>query len=358
MSAAPLTLRVDSTASEPLGAAAARGLGSSKATSADSHFGEGTFTAQIALTLYDGTGTIRDLSDAPSSITGATLTGDATAVIQVQGLEGSSSTVTVTVRQDGTYAAVEHINGATITYDSRNGAPSGSVEQGLANLAGTIAGLAGAGGSDTGLASAAPTALSSLVAPGGTTTVDGDDLDGTTFTVQRTADGVETASVTSTGGGYDADAVSPAAFDATDAFGDTVSVKGGAQGAIAISLTDELGNTFGFNDGADGAQASLTAAVTVGGYSQTAKAEIVAQDEVTLTTGSIARDCDGGGRDVRKRRRDGERRAPGRRRVDHGNRPDHAVAAHDRIGGRRDQSDCCRHARRARRCAGLGRQRG
>jgi hypothetical protein len=333
-------------------------LGSSKATSADSHFGEGTFTAQIALTLYDGTGTIRDLSDAPSSITGATLTGDATAVIQVQGLEGSSSTVTVTVRQDGTYAAVEHINGATITYDSRNGAPSGSVEQGLANLAGTIAGLAGAGGSDTGLASAAPTALSSLVAPGGTTTVDGDDLDGTTFTVQRTADGVETASVTSTGGGYDADAVSPAAFDATDAFGDTVSVKGGAQGAIAISLTDELGNTFGFNDGADGAQASLTAAVTVGGYSQTAKAEIVAQDEVTLTTGSIARDCDGGGRDVRKRRRDGERRAPGRRRVDHGNRPDHAVAAHDRIGGRRDQSDCCRHARRARRCAGLGRQRG
>jgi hypothetical protein len=265
----------------------------------------------------------------------------------VQGLEGNDSTVIVTVREDGTYLAVEHINGATISYDSRNGAPSGSVEQGLANLAGKIAGLAGAAGSDAALASAAPTALTSLVAPGvstaglevavtdgkgvsryvggaggeiyayrtggdvaletvtidsgvtadsvrlvdgsGTTTVDGNDLDGTTFTLQRSAAGVETASVTSTGGAYNADAVTPVAFAAIDAFGDTVSVKGGAQGALAISLTDEFGDTFGFSGGVDGSQASLTAAVTVGGYSQTVKAEVVAQDEATLTTGSIAR---------------------------------------------------------------------
>jgi len=338
---------LDSTASEPLGAAVARGLGSSKTTSADSPLGQGTFTAQVALTLYDGSGAIRALSDVPSPITGAALTGDATAVIQVQGLEGCSSTVTVTLRQDGTYAAVEHINGATITYDSRNSAPTSSVEQGLANLAGKIAGLAGAAGSDTGLASAAPTALSSLVAPGqsteglevtvtdakgvsryvggaggeiyayrsggdvaletvtiddgvttdsvrlvdnsGTTTIDGDDLDGTTFALERTADGTETASVTSTGGAYDADAVTPAAFSATDAFGDTVDVKGAAQGALAIAITDEFGNTFTFNNGTDGLQAGLTAAVTVGGYSGTAKANVVAQDEATLKTGSIAR---------------------------------------------------------------------
>lgn len=128
-----------------------------------------------------------------------------------------------------------------------------------------------------------------LVDGSGTTTVDGNDLDGTTFTLQRSAAGVETASVTSTGGAYNADAVTPAAFAAIDAFGDTVSVKGGAQGALAISLTDEFGDTFGFSGGVDGSQASLTAAVTVGGYSQTVKAEVVAQDEATLTTGSIAR---------------------------------------------------------------------
>ena len=103
MSSSPLALhlRTDASAAQPLGAAAARGgnglTSSTSASAASPVAGQGTFTAQVAVTLYDAHGDVRQLADAPASITGATLTGDETAVIDVQGVAGDGSDLTVTL---------------------------------------------------------------------------------------------------------------------------------------------------------------------------------------------------------------------------------------------------------------------
>jgi hypothetical protein len=121
----------------------------------------------------------------------------------------------------------------------------------------------------------------------GTTTIDGSAIDGTVFQLTRSSDGVETAEISSDDGDFN-DSSAPANLSASDAFGDTVSVVGHRDGAPTITMTDPFGDTFTYatNDGNDG---TLTAGITVGGASGTAKADVVAQETATLTTGSIAR---------------------------------------------------------------------
>jgi len=342
-SSSPVTLHLHATATQPLASAAARGLDAKSPAGDGSATPQGTFTAQIAVTLYDGNGAPRSLTEGPAPITGAKLTGDDVAILEVQGLNGSNSDLTVTLRADDTYLAVEHRDGQTITYDSRNG-PASLAQVPLATLAGQVVGLAGAAGSDTKLASAAPAALSQLVAPGGsiegltvtvtdakgvsryvggadgvvsalrtggdvalesvtvddgvttdsvrlldgsgTTTVDGAALNGTVFTFSRDAQGEEIARVTSDGGAL-SDAT-PAAASAVDAFGDTLTIGTGAQGAVNIAVRDGFGNSFTFSEGGAGTSASLTAGISVGGSTNIAKADVVADESATLTTGSIA----------------------------------------------------------------------
>ncbi|MDB5042421.1 MAG: hypothetical protein JWN27_3147 [Candidatus Eremiobacteraeota bacterium] len=307
---------------------------------------QGAFSAHLTLSLYDEQGRARTIEDGPASLRGARLARDEAAVIQVQDPGGRD--LTVTVRKDGTFAASSSTPGGTVRYDSRDGAPQDAATKALAARAAGLVSLAASAGTASGLSAAAAgvvasvqpvigqdasaeglvvtvsdaggtsryvggaggtvsasrttadIALEAVTVDGGivtdsvrkndgsgTTTVDGGALAGTRFVVTRAANGVEAFDVTSgNGGGVVSDS---AALAAVDAFGERISILGGAGGVPKIALTDSAGTSVTFDAGQIGSDASLSVSVAVGGLTGTARASLTEDATATTVTGSSIR---------------------------------------------------------------------
>jgi hypothetical protein len=303
---------------------------------------QGSFSAHLTLTLYGADGRTRNVQDGAAVLIGAQLGEGVAAVIEVQDAQGRA--ISVTLRKDGTFVAVEHAGGGTLRYDSRSGGAGSSALQGLADRAARIAGLAASSGTGAALAAGAQGALAAAAGPNGTTenvtvtitdekgisryaggadglvsawrttadvaletvtldhgvqadalrrtdgsgstTVTGGALGGTTFTLTHDRDGTEHLDVTS-GGGQGAGA-GEAAVSAFDAFGERIAISADAQGRASVELTDAAGTAFALNGSLSGATASLSVNVGVGGKSGTHRAELTEDTTATTTTGSDA----------------------------------------------------------------------
>lgn len=302
---------------------------------------QGTFSAHLDLKLYDAAGHVRSVTDGAASLVRAKLAEGDAAVIEVQDDRGE---ITVTVRKDGTYAAVQHGAGGALRYDSRTGAGGNAALSALAGRAEQIASVASSAGTATALANAAPAALDAVAGPGGsttdltvtitdadgvsryagrgdgvafasrttgdvaletasidhgalvdavrradgsgTTTITGGALGGAELTLTRERDGAEHVAVTNGGAGFGAAAAPLAAIDA---FGDRITVRSDAQGRTTVDMVDAAGTAVTLRADQSGAAASLDVAVSVGGASGTERADVTEDATATTTTGSIAR---------------------------------------------------------------------
>jgi hypothetical protein len=310
------------------------------------HASQGAFSAHLTLSLYDEQGRARTIDDGAPSLRGASLAHDQAAVIEVQDPAGGD--LTVTVRKDGTYAASSRTSGGAALYDSRDGAPQDAAAKALAARAAALVSLAANAGTTSALPGAAAGVVASVrpvigtdasadglvvnvTDAGGTsryvggadgtvsasrttadvalevvridagvvtdsvrkndgtgnTTVEGGALGGTRFVVTRAANGAEAFDVTSGSGG--AGLTGGAAIAAVDAFGERISILGGAGGAPKIELTDSAGTNVTFDAGQTGSDAALSVSVAVGGLSGTARASLTEDATATTVTGSSIR---------------------------------------------------------------------
>ena len=304
---------------------------------------QGSFSAHLTLTLYGADGLVRNVQDGAASLTGAPLAKDIAAVIEAQDAEGRE--ISVSVRKDGTFVAVEHAGGGIARYDSRAGSAENSAQRELANRAARIAGLAVSSGTGAALATGAQGALAAAAGGNGatenvsvtitdtngvsryaggadgvvsawrttadvaletvtldhgvqtdavrrtdgsgSTKISGGALGGTTFVLTHDRDGAEHVDVTS-GGGEGASA-GEAAIAAFDAFGERITIGAGAQGDTTVELTDAAGTSFELTGSLSGASASLSVNVSVGDTSGTRRAELTEDATAISSTGSDAR---------------------------------------------------------------------
>ncbi|MBV8370193.1 MAG: hypothetical protein JO036_14895 [Candidatus Eremiobacteraeota bacterium] len=304
---------------------------------------QGSFSAHLTLTLYGADGLVRNLQNGAASLTGAPLATDTAAVIEVQDAEGRE--ISVSVRKDGTFVAVEHAGGGIARYDSRAGSAENSAQHELANRAARIAGLAVSSGTGAALATGAQGALAAAAGGNGatenvsvtitdtngvsryaggadgvvsawrttadvalesvtldhgvqtdavrrtdgsgSTKISGGALGGTMFVLTHDRDGAEHVDVTS-GGGQGASA-GEAAVAAFDAFGERITIGAGSQGDTTVELTDAAGTSFELTGSLSGASASLSVNVGVGDTSGTRRAELTEDATAISATGSDAR---------------------------------------------------------------------
>jgi hypothetical protein len=328
------------TAGSPFAAVTARAQAASGA-GAPQQEAQGTFSAHLTLSLYGADGLVRHLQDGPSGLVGAKLGEGIAAVIDAQDAQGRD--MTVSLRKDGTFVAVESAGSGTVRYDSRTGGAENALQQALANRAARIAGLANSSGSSTALETGAQGALAAASADGstenvtvtitdatgvsryaggadgvvsawrttadvaletvtvdhgvqtdavrltdgsGSTKISGSALGGTTFVLTHDHNGIEHLDVTS--GGGDGATAGKAAVAAFDAFGEQIVIGADARGQTNVELTDASGTTFRLTGGLSGASASLSVDVAVGDTSGTRRAAITEDAAATSTTGSDA----------------------------------------------------------------------
>jgi hypothetical protein len=337
-----LTLHRVATDASPFAALNARAHAAAGTNAAARAEPQGTFSAHLSITLYGADGRARTLQDGPSSLAGAALRETDAAVIDVQDAQGRD--ISVTLRKDGTFTAVEHAGGGAVSYDSRTGLPAGGPLLELGQRAARIAGLAASAGTGAALAEAAPDAVKGALAPGeavkdavvtisdekgvsryvggddgivsasrttatvaletvtidrgvrtdavrlrdgsGTTTVEGGALGGTRLVLTHEANGSEALDVTSGGGSALPSGFASAA--ALDAFGDRLAIGSDAQHRASIQLTDGTGTTFSLVADLSGTSASLGVALAVGTSTGTRRADITEEATATTTTGSRA----------------------------------------------------------------------
>jgi hypothetical protein len=304
---------------------------------------QGTFSAHLALTLYDASGRVRSIEDGVTALLGAKLGEGDAAVVDVRDGDGDLS---VTVRKDGTYAAVERGAGGVLRYDSRSTAAPSAALSALAQRAARAAGLASSAGTPVALGAAAPSVLGALGASAsndgvtvtitdaggvsryaarpdgtvsaartagevaletvtvdggaqidavrladgsGTTTVRGGALGGTELTLTHDRSGTEHVAVTSGAGGSGLGAVA-GSLAAVDAFGERITLGADAQGRTTAEIVDAAGTAFDLTAGASGTDASLNVALAVGGDTGTRHAELIEEATATTTTGSVAQE--------------------------------------------------------------------
>jgi hypothetical protein len=306
------------------------------------HEAQGAFSAHLTLTLYGADGVKRNVQDGAAALIGERLGEDVAAVIEGQDAHGRE--ISVTLRKDGTFVAVEQEGGGTVRYDSRAGGAGNATQLALANRAARIAGLATSSGTGAGLAAGAEGALAAAAGPNGgtenvtvtitdtkgvsryaggadgvvsawrttadvaletvtldhgvrtdavrsadgsgSTTVSGGALGGTTFVLTHDRDGTEHLDVTS-GGGHGGSTIE-AAVSAFDAFGERIMIGADAAGQAFVELTDAAGTAFDLKGSLTGASASLSVNVGVGDSSGTKRAELTEDATATSSTGSDA----------------------------------------------------------------------